>query len=157
MTIKRCLLENGEWEARKASHMLLIRREVSGSADGVIVNDLNVGEIGGPIILSFVHNPGQYLCHSVVDAFSTLFCVWVEGGRDEFVNPPELVGCMRKVRAEPRLQDMSVWHLFITQGRMRKETYLSSGLLPKRRPPAQQAHRANPRNPNPTRLIGPRS
>ena len=51
-------IENREGKARKAADMYFIWGEARGSTDGVVISELDVGEVYVPVVLSFVAHHG---------------------------------------------------------------------------------------------------
>ena len=71
------VVEDGHWEAGQSAHVDLVRCETCGGADSIIIRELDVWQVQVPVVLTFVHNHGNHLCHCVVDTLDTAVAVGV--------------------------------------------------------------------------------
>ena len=93
-------IENGEGEARKASDIHFVESEACRGSNRVTVGVFDLREVFIPVILVFVADHGQHLCHGVVYAFDTPVTGRVVGACREFVYTQEFVDGCRELCAE---------------------------------------------------------
>ena len=80
--------------------MYLVGSEACRGANRVIVDVFDVREVCIPVILVFVADHDQLLCHDVIYAFDTLVTARVVGACREFVYTQEFVDGCRELCAE---------------------------------------------------------
>ena len=80
--------------------MYFIGSEACCCANGVIIGIFDVGKMCVPVVLVFVADHGQHLCHGVVYAFDTAVPARVVGARREFVYTQKFVDSCCQLCAE---------------------------------------------------------
>ena len=80
--------------------MYFIGSESCCRANEVIVGIFDVGKVCVPVVLVFVADHGQHLCHGVVYTFDTAVSARVVGARREFVYTQKFVDSCCKLCAE---------------------------------------------------------
>ena len=84
-------VENRQGEAGESAHVDLVRRQARRCADGIVVNEFDVGQMQVPIDSSLVGDHCQHLGQSVVHLLNAPVTVGMIGAYSKFAHAQQLI------------------------------------------------------------------
>ena len=93
-------VENRRGGAWESAHVDLVGRQTCCRADGIVINEFDVGQMQVPIVLSLVDDHSQHLGHSVIYQLNAPVTVGMIEACSKLVHVQQLIYSLQKLGAE---------------------------------------------------------